>query len=240
MEKPGLIREVFIGKQSTGRRLVVPDVHGCLKTFQALLQKIQVTKEDQVFLLGDYIDRGPNSSGVIELILDLLSQGFQLHGIRGNHEEMIMDCMMQGAKALYGYAEQYRVLDLLDGTGKKINPRYLDFMSGLPYLIETEGYILVHAGLDFFNKHIDPFENYSEMLWIRDFEVDTDRLGGRKLIHGHTPVYLRQIKTALQENAPVFPLDNGCVFKGWSAGLGNLVCLDLDSRELWVQPNVDR
>ena len=61
-----------------GRRFVIPDIHGCYKSFKSLLDKIRLTKTDHLFLLGDYINRGPCSQLVLDLILDLLDSGYQI------------------------------------------------------------------------------------------------------------------------------------------------------------------
>jgi serine/threonine protein phosphatase 1 len=55
-----------------GNQLVIPDVHGCLKTLQTLINKIKLTANDQLFLLGDLIDRGPESLGVLQFVAELM------------------------------------------------------------------------------------------------------------------------------------------------------------------------
>ena len=49
-------------------KYAISDIHGCLKTFKALLTKLDFSKQDELYLLGDYIDRGPDSKGVIDYI----------------------------------------------------------------------------------------------------------------------------------------------------------------------------
>ena len=71
------------------RIIAIGDIHGCLKTLNFLLtERIKLKNEDQVFLLGDYINRGPDSNGILELILNLKETGYSIFPIRGNHEEM--------------------------------------------------------------------------------------------------------------------------------------------------------
>ena len=50
------------------RQIAVSDIHGCLKTFDNLLDKLALTQLDELFILGDYVDRGPDSKGVIDRI----------------------------------------------------------------------------------------------------------------------------------------------------------------------------
>ena len=69
-------------------RWVVPDIHGHIKTLRALIEeRIELQKSDSIYFLGDYIDRGPDSKGVIDYIMSLQSFGYDVHCIRGNHED---------------------------------------------------------------------------------------------------------------------------------------------------------
>ena len=71
-------------------RYAIGDIHGGAKTFCALLEKIYLQREDRVYLLGDYVDRGPNSRGVLDIILKLKEAGFGIFALRGNHEDMLI------------------------------------------------------------------------------------------------------------------------------------------------------
>ena len=74
------------------RRIAISDIHGCYKTFQYLIQEIiQLKLEDKLYLLGDFIDRGPGSKQVIDLVLEMQNTGFQVECTLGNHEVMMMD-----------------------------------------------------------------------------------------------------------------------------------------------------
>ena len=69
-------------------RWVIPDIHGYLNTLKSLIEnRISLTKEDTLYFLGDYIDRGPNSKGVIDYIMSLQDQDYDIHCLRGNHED---------------------------------------------------------------------------------------------------------------------------------------------------------
>ena len=58
------------------RRWVIPDIHGCINTLKQLIETgIMPTKEDELYFLGDYIDRGPDGRGVIDYIMSMQSQG---------------------------------------------------------------------------------------------------------------------------------------------------------------------
>ena len=59
------------------RKIAISDIHGCNKTFQKLLfETLNLQKNDQLYLLGDYIDRGPDSKGVLDTIQNLITNGY--------------------------------------------------------------------------------------------------------------------------------------------------------------------
>ena len=74
------------------RIIAIGDIHGCAKTLHKLvIDEIRIRKSDTIYCIGDYIDRGPDSKGVIDFILDLRKQGYQIRTLRGNHEELMME-----------------------------------------------------------------------------------------------------------------------------------------------------
>ena len=219
-----------------GRRLVIPDIHGCSKTFHALLQRIALSPEDQLFLLGDYVDRGPDSKGVLDSIIALKASGYQVYALRGNHEQFLIDAIAQEEnQTLLWYKEDW-ILQLCD-HGQSINQEYKDFLLDLPYYFELPDFYLVHAGFNFQKPHF--LMAYDDMLWIRHFIVDEEQLGDRRLIHGHTPTDLQEIKDMIKHEKRVC-LDNGAVFHHLSKHFGHLLCLDLDNTTLTLQENIDR
>ena len=74
------------------RIFAIGDVHGCNATLHKLVtEKIQPGKSDHLCFIGDYIDRGPDSKGVVDYILQLEGEGFNIHTLRGNHEQIMLD-----------------------------------------------------------------------------------------------------------------------------------------------------
>jgi serine/threonine protein phosphatase 1 len=226
----------MINESNIRRRLVIPDIHGCCSTFLGLLEKIQLKKEDNLFLLGDYINRGPRSREVLDLIINLKDQGYNISPLRGNHEQMLLDSnsefqntrfILPGIRKPFGlYSESNRLLG-----------KYADTLKGLPYYIELDSFLLVHAG---FNTTIeDPFTDTESMMWIDRFEYDPMRLKGKHVIHGHTPVDIDEIFLKISNRSMIIPLDNG-VYKTSCETKGNLVCLDIDRMGLTIQKNIDK
>jgi len=185
-----------------GAIYVIPDIHGCLEQLELICKRIIPLRrsdggKDKLVFLGDYIDRGPDSYGVIEFLISLKKDyGDQIVFLRGNHEDMLLTALdksdhdssvfessaysmwMQngGAVTLNQYAEKK--------LGSKINPyefsknRLADVIpeSHVNFLLETEcyhehdNYIFVHGGCDP-NKPLNQ-QNKLHMMWDRSlFEV---------------------------------------------------------------------
>jgi serine/threonine protein phosphatase 1 len=69
---------------------VIADIHGCSRTFEQLLLRSKLRKNDTLYLLGDYVDRGPDSCGVLTQIMGLLENGYDVRPLRGNHDDMML------------------------------------------------------------------------------------------------------------------------------------------------------
>ena len=77
------------------RTLVIGDIHGCWRALQALLAAVDLRPDDRIITLGDYVDRGPNSRGVVERLIELHARG-NLIPLRGNHDEMMLEARRSG------------------------------------------------------------------------------------------------------------------------------------------------
>jgi len=224
-----------------GRRIAVADIHGCRRTLQAMLEeRLQITRQDQVFLLGDYITRGPASLGVIQYLIDLQAGGYQLYTLRGNHEQNFLDAREEGPEALQLYLDYYELHDFY--TYGEAHPEIFAFIETLPYYFVVDHFYLVHAGLNL--NASAPFRDFDSMLTMRDYEPDAQILNGKHIIHGHQPHYLATIRKRIAQKAPRIPLDNGIAHdrphpRMDISRLQNLCALDLDRFELFVQPNAE-
>ena len=233
------------------QRWIIPDIHGCPHTLQALLENLlKVTKHDLLYFLGDYIDRGPDSKGVIDYLMHLQEEEYNVLFIKGNHEDMCVKAYEADQKRrLFGGKcqeqkdwETVGAKATLESFGVK-HPReipqlYIDWMNAcIPY-IELEEYILVHAGMNF--NIDDPFEDLKSMMWTRRFKVDFGKTHGKKIVHGHIPVDYSFINLVI-ENADLYDfiaLDNG-VFVTDRPSLGNLTAFNPDTKEIVAQSNID-
>lgn len=223
-----------------GSKYAISDIHGCLKTFRHLVEDIVQFKEsDTLYLLGDYVDRGPDSKGVIDYILQL-KEKHTVHTLLGNHEEMMVNCLLdhslQESWLRYGGKEtlkSFGVSDIHD-----IPEMYWIFINSCKYFIEEDQNLLVHAG---FNFDKDPFQDFEAMLWTRSESVDLEKSKGRKVIHGHTPKSIHSIQFDLELDGPNVCIDAGCVFNLKNGiQLGQMACLNLQTYELSYVDRIDK
>lgn len=211
----------MISKEPTaGRLLAVGDIHGCLDPLRQLLAKVAPGPEDQVVFLGDYIDRGPDSRGVIDYLLEFRARWPQTVFLKGNHEAMLLDYLAGrerlryllngGESTLYNYREK---------EGLQIPTEHLQFLQGLRLYFETEHFIFAHAGL----RPEVPVQNQREedLLWIREDFLNSDYRWGKTVVFGHTPLR----KPRLIDDR--IGLDTGAVYGR------TLTCCDVTHRRLW-------
>jgi len=222
-------------------RYAIGDIHGGAKTFRALLEKIDLQREDRVYLLGDYVDRGPNSKGVLDIILKLMTAGFDMRPIRGNHEAMLI-------RAIYGdtsddtrnYMKSWGAdtLKSFGITSPRDMPTYYKYLlKSLPLVLEDGRFIFVHAALDMSKD--DPITQTSTeyMLWGSGGFVSDNEIPGRIIVSGHRVRNVGFIKASLDQ--PHIQIDNGA-FSDGQPELGNLVALNLDEMQLTFQPWIDK
>jgi len=231
-----------VEKLKEGQRWVVSDIHGHPKTLQHLIEeKIRLQLNDQLFLLGDYLNRGPDSKGVIDYIMELQEDDYQVYPLRGNHEQMLLD---SHERAKNYSPEEMRLPSIQRGRGLKdakrqLYPKYLHFLENLPYYYELDNCFLVHAGFDF--TLADPLDDWNAMLWISDFAkgYNPHKIKHKRVIYGHQTTSIQAIEKAIRKKAPTIPLDNGC-YKYNLDDYGHLCALNLDTWELIRQKNLDR
>lgn len=198
------------------------------------------TQHDEMYFLGDFIDRGPDSRGVLQFLLELREKGYQIYPLRGNHEQLLLDSYENietfdvwmrngGRNTLNSYSCQ---------VVSDIDQKHEDFIRALPFYLRLGNFWLVHAG---FNGQLEnPLEDRHAMLWIRNFELNSEWLQSGIIIHGHTPTQLNVIKRAIDfPESQVICLDGGCVFH-YLEGMGHLVALELTQWKLYSQYCLDQ
>lgn len=215
-------------------RFVVGDIHGCLKTLQSLLfEEIKINKEDTVYFLGDYIDRGPRIKETIDFFLDSINEGWNFKFLMGNHEYLLIKSF-----ELFDLWLVNKGMTTLKSFGipsyAEMEDKYKNFFENLNYYFELENFVLVHGCLN--TRIPNPFDDTESMLWSREYDVDISKINNKRLIVGHTPKSLIQIKHSLNQN--IIFLDGGCVYKD-KLLFGNLCGLDIDNMKLYSKFNID-
>ena len=222
----------------------IGDVHGCNRSLNALLQRLALRPGDTVVFLGDYIDRGPDSKGVIDTVFNLQETRIQTICLRGNHEQMLLDSLDNPAD-LYSWLRNGGD-KVLAGFGVKhpseIPEKYLQFIRDTLLYAIVGDYMFVHGGPDWHTQE-GRLTNPAVVMWARWWydQIDYEWLGNRYILHGHTPENFDTMLQQVQEldKQRYLNLDNGCVYAGRRPGLGSLLAFCLETKELYRQPSLD-
>jgi len=208
------------------RTLAIGDIHGCLTALDTLLAFVSPVPDDRLIFLGDYVDRGPNSKGVIDRLIEL-KRDRGVICLRGNHE--IMMAGARGGQNDFKFWTTFGGIEALDSyaTDEGVS------MQSIPYSHwrfleecidwhETETHIFVHASL-----HPDlPLEKQpSEWLHWQAISKDWHKphCSGKTMICGHTQ---------RQDGVPLRLMQAVCI-DTWAYGDGWLTCLDVETGEYW-------
>ena len=209
------------------RILAIGDIHGYRTALDALLEAVAPTESDWIICVGDYVDRGPDSRGVLDRLLELQKTG-QLIALRGNHEEMMMTSreepgllpmwlMNGGEQTLESYAQPGR-----QGTLDDVPRSHWNFLDHVcTDYFETEHHLFVHA--DALPK-VPLAAQPSQVLRWQKLQPHPAHYSGKTMICGHT----------VQGSGE--PLDLGfaiCIDTGIYLPDGKLTCLDVESGEYW-------
>ncbi|MEJ5364681.1 MAG: metallophosphoesterase family protein [Desulfosoma sp.] len=168
----------------------VGDIHGMLSKLERLLDRIPFREDrDRLVFLGDYVDRGPDSRGVIHRILQLITRGLDVVCLRGNHEVMMENYLKDQDVAFFlinGGASTVHSYSVGHEDGRCVVPdTHKNFLRGLKKFYETDDYLFVHAG---FRPGVPVADQVDEdVYWIRDEFIASDYDFGKKVVFGHTP-----------------------------------------------------
>lgn len=208
----------------------IGDVHGCLDALRLLENKIvadaqAIEGRKLIVMLGDYVDRGPDSAGVIDHLLEAPPEGFDRICLAGNHEQLMLDVLdgrtnLERWRALgsdatltsYGIDSE-RLLGLgssSDEIGEMVRAAvpvtHLTFVRDLPVLLSTRLHVFVHAGL---RPDVPTAEQSDRSLMsLRLPPAQATQLPDRYIVHGHTPV-----ARVAMENRRI-NVDTGACFTG--------------------------
>ncbi len=167
----------------------IGDIHGCRKSLEQLLGAFDLTPTDEVVLLGDYVDRGDDSKGVLDCILEL-GQAHQVVALRGNHEVMMLEARQYPLKAqLWSSYGGFETLisygaERSEDWAAKIPEAHWDFLNSTRRSYEAAERIFVHGKLDAERELVDQVP-YT-MIWGKCYDMKP-HCSGKPVVCGHTP-----------------------------------------------------
>jgi serine/threonine protein phosphatase 1 len=205
-----------------GRTIAIGDIHGCLAALDALLEAIAPQPTDKIVAMGDYVDRGPDSRGVLDRLVRLKNE-CELIPLLGNHEVMLLQGLEnERAAMLWRQCGGEETLDSYDGSLLNIPRDHLKFISDCRRFHETETHLFVHANYD-----ADlPLDQQTDelLLWLHlRYRMPRPHFSGKIAVVGHTPQAGRRIL----ELPYLIGLDTCCY------GDGCLTAMDMGSRQIW-------
>ncbi|HVJ84918.1 MAG TPA: metallophosphoesterase family protein [Caulifigura sp.] len=167
-----------------GRLLAIGDVHGCDIALETLLREIAPAKADTIVLLGDIVDRGPNTKRCIEIIFEL-QKACRVISIMGNHEEMFLDAI-NGGRWQRSWMQNggVEMLDSYGGLVDDIPVEHLDYIRSMQEYYEAEWDLFTH-GTPYFDAPIEE-QTAQGLRWNRIVGREPPHCSGKRVICGHT------------------------------------------------------
>lgn len=236
------------GWMTMKRMLAMSDIHGDLDKFERVLEMIDYDSDkDQLLLLGDYVDRGPQSRQVLDKVIQLTAEG--AIALLGNHDKMMIDAFDHnedplhlkrwyyngGIKTLqnYGYEIEkddakywYKTDEMPEPItiNEEIRP-HIEFLKTLPYYYQTDSHIFVHAGVHPATaiEDTDPHT----LVWIRE-DFHNGYSGNKTVVFGHTPTkYLHKKPEIYFGDNNIIGIDGGCAYGG------RLYCFEVVEKKVY-------
>jgi len=200
------------------RTLAIGDIHGCRVALETLVGLVGPEPGDVLVTLGDYVDRGPDTKGVIDFLLELASH-CQLVTLRGNHEIMMERALHSRFEAASWLSVGgHPVLDSYRASGPQDIPKaHWDFLAAcLPYY-ENDTHFFVHASAA---PDVDLADQSEFMLYWEFFDHPLPHRSGKVMVCGHTS----------QKSGLPLDLGHAVCIDTFAHGGGWLTCLDTASR----------
>lgn len=191
----------------------VGDIHGCADLLDLMLNEIETRARDDVreagppilIFLGDYVDRGPDSKGVINLLLSGRPSNCERRYLRGNHEQAMVAFMADaatnrrwlvhgGAETMLSYGVKPPSFSMSSDADwaaasasltQVVPPEHVAFLNSLERYIVLGDYAFVHAGVEV-TKTLEE-QTDDELYWSRERWIGAKRRFSHKVVHGHTP-----------------------------------------------------
>ncbi len=217
------------------RTIAIGDIHGCAQALESLINTIKPRPDDVIVTLGDYVNRGPDSRGVLERLIEL-ERRCKLVPILGNHDEMLRGLLAQaragrlpsiiswlgmgGDPTLASYGA--RRGSIIGADLAQIPPEHDEFLGRCRDYYETDAHLFVHAQ---YEPDLPMADQPSEVLrWesLRDV-IPGPHVSGKRAIVGHSS----------QKSGEVLNLGHLVCIDTYCYGGGWLTALDVHTDELW-------
>jgi serine/threonine protein phosphatase 1 len=204
------------------RTIAIGDIHGCLAALRAVVEAIAPTADDTLVTLGDYVDRGPDSRGVLEYMLELEGK-FKVIPLLGNHEIMMLDSL-QNLSVIGPWLEAGgdATVRSYEGRLQNLPKEHIGFMLRCRTFYETETHFFVHAN---YAADIPLAEQPDYLLFWEHLHLHRPppHENGKIAIVGHTA----------QKGAEVLDLGHVICIDTFCHGGGWLTAMDAESGRMW-------
>jgi len=183
------------------RTIVISDIHGYFDEFLELLNRVKYTEKDCLYLLGDYVDKGSKSKETVQYVMTL-AQKENVKVIGGNHDDLFLHWLdgqdhkrmpyagdkVAGDKTILSFAPFFKKGENEEEVRTWIQREYkqeIDFLRQLPYYMEDDHHIYVHAGI---NPLCEDWKETSpkDFRWIRNKFYRKDHTQDKTVVFGHT------------------------------------------------------
>ena len=201
-----------------GRFIAITDIHGELRKLESVLSKIDVRQDDTFVFLGDYIDRGPDSKGVVEKVIEI-SEQYKTITLIGSHEYALLHADKDDYYhyLFWNYGGPATVKSY-GGRFENILAIHGDFFRSLKFYHLTDDYLFVHAGID--PRYSLDEQCETDLVYIRSAFYNRPHNLSQKIIFGHT-----------EFDAPLVQDDKICIDLGCGKYKNAKLCaLILDNR----------
>lgn len=202
------------------RTLAIGDIHGCFTALETLLDSLELVDEDRLIFLGDYVDRGPNSRGTVEKLIELSTQPRHVF-LRGNHDDWLLEARVDRkmAKSWFAVGGRETLQSYGASTVDGIPPAHWEFLKRTRPYFHSESHIFAHAAV---SKKPSELQEPRWLMW-GNFSTIEAHPSGNRIIVGHSA----QRSGLPLDKGFVVCIDTYCYGGGW------LSALDVESNEVF-------
>ena len=218
-------------------------VHGRLDLLRELLAKLEAhdaslpaPKNCHILLLGDLVDRGPDSAGVVKFLHEVATKTDRIIVLQGNHESMMLQALdgepgvlrawlrVGGRETLQSYGidpDRFAADSELIAHANQVIPRaHLEWLRSLPLTARSGDYFFCHAGV----RPGVPLRKQAavDLLWIREEFLEAEHAYGAVVVHGHS------VHTTVESRPNRIGIDTGA----YRTGVLTAICLEGTGRTI--------